>query len=76
MYTPFFVHTKIVASEYNISTHIGTFDFTIELINWNDEIPIFEKSVYILDTIEETVGNNVNLINITATDRDVNDKVM
>lgn len=64
-----------MATEHNITTHIGRYDFQIELLNWNDELPIFEKSIFEIQILE-TTGNDINLINITATDRDIGDHVV
>lgn len=50
-------------------------NFDIELINWNDELPIFDKAEYKVDILE-TTPMNVDIIQITARDRDVGDDVM
>lgn len=66
---------QVVATEHHNPLHIGRYDFTVELLNWNDEWPIFAHSVYEL-AVEETIGNRVHLIDVTATDRDVGDEVV
>lgn len=64
-----------MATETFDSTHIGRLNFDIELINWNDELPIFEKADYEVN-IDETTAKDVEIIQILATDRDIGDKVM
>lgn len=65
----------MVATETFDSTHIGRMDFEIELINWNDELPIFEKLEYEVEILE-TTPMNVDIIHIEADDRDIGDTVM
>lgn len=70
-----FVWVKVVAIETFDSSHVGRFEFTIELINWNDELPIFDQAEYEIH-INETTPMNVDLIRIKASDRDIGDDVM
>lgn len=73
--TRIFCVIQVVATETFDSTHIGRLNFDIELINWNDELPIFEKADYEVN-IDETTAKDVEIIQILATDRDIGDKVM
>lgn len=66
---------QIVATEEDNSTHIGRFDFIIELINWNDELPIFEKLEYVIE-VNETIEAGKFLERVHATDRDIGDRVL
>lgn len=65
----------VVATEHFDDTHIGRREFNVELLNWNDELPIFASDVYKIE-VKETIGADEDLITITATDRDIDDTVM
>lgn len=67
--------SKVVATETFDNTHIFRLNFDIELINWNDELPIFENSEYEVNILE-TTPKGVEIIQIEAKDRDVGDRVM
>lgn len=64
-----------MATESFDNTHIGRLNFDIELINWNDELPIFEKPEYEVNILE-TTPKDVDIIQIKASDRDIGDRVM
>lgn len=65
---------QVVATEHDNATHIGRQEFTIELLNWNDEIPIFAQSLYSVE-VNETIAADQSLIKVTANDRDIGDTV-
>lgn len=66
---------QIKSQEEDFSEHYREFELNITLINWNDEFPIFNMSEYYIE-IEETFPANEILTTITATDRDIDDRVM
>lgn len=47
----------------------------INLINWNDEQPIFFENIQRV-TFKETVGSGYFVANVTASDRDIDDRVV
>lgn len=63
-----------MATENQDSSHVGRFEYNIELLNWNDELPIFAQNIYVI-SFRETIGKDELLGNFTATDRDIGDKV-
>lgn len=71
----FGINFQIKSQEEDISEHSREFIFTVKLKNWNDEFPIFDMSEYSIDILE-TFEANQTLTTITATDRDIDDKVM
>lgn len=64
-----------MATEEADKEHIRKLELTIELINWNDEFPIFNQSEFSISILETFPANEI-LTQITATDRDINDRVM
>lgn len=66
---------QILAIEEDNVEHIGRFDLTIELINWNDEVPIFSLPLYTIQ-INETVPADYFLAQTLALDRDIDDSVV
>ncbi|KAL5282527.1 hypothetical protein ACFFRR_005565 [Megaselia abdita] len=63
----------IVSREIGDTTHSRTKEVNIKLLNWNDELPIFDKSSYSMQCLE-TVGNNFTFEEIVhASDRDIDD---
>ncbi|XP_015604477.1 protocadherin-like wing polarity protein stan isoform X2 [Cephus cinctus] len=65
---------RIVATELANTSHVGIRDINVQLINWNDEVPIFKN-----DTVEVEVPEDVEMgyliETMLATDRDVDDNV-
>lgn len=49
--------------------------FHVELLNWNDELPMFEEEEYLFE-VNETITMDSLIGQVTATDRDINDKIM
>ena len=65
---------QIIATERANSSHIGTRDVKINLINWNDELPIFENDNMIVN-VREDVKKGFPVASVLAIDRDINDTV-
>lgn len=57
------------------SSLVGEAMVYINLINWNDELPIFEESSYTA-TFKETVPKGFPVAQVLATDRDIDDRVV
>ncbi|CAH0672561.1 unnamed protein product [Chilo suppressalis] len=66
---------ELVATDKNNSDFIGVATLYIDLINWNDEVPIFEETSYEV-TFKETVEKNFHVATVLANDRDIDDKVV
>ena len=49
--------------------------FQVELLNWNDELPMFEKDEYLFE-VNETITMDSLIGQVTATDRDIDDRIM
>lgn len=64
----------VTATEVANSSHTNQQILAIELLNWNDEVPAFEKDVYEL-SVNETIGKDVDILTIQVTDRDIDDRV-
>lgn len=64
-----------MAKEDANETHIDSVTVTINLINWNDEVPIFYENDYVAN-ISESVGINEYIHTVFATDRDFGDTIM
>ncbi|XP_055616090.1 protocadherin Fat 1-like [Toxorhynchites rutilus septentrionalis] len=62
------------ATEVAEASHSSRQVVTIELLNWNDEVPAFDKETYEI-SIEETIGKDEKLVTVHITDRDVDDSV-
>lgn len=56
-------------------THTDVLTINVQLINWNDESPIFEEDVY-TPSIREDVPKNTPVVKVVATDRDEGDSVV
>ncbi|KAI8421202.1 hypothetical protein MSG28_008267 [Choristoneura fumiferana] len=66
---------RAVATDMNNSTLQGEAMLYIELINWNDEEPIFEEDAYFV-SFNETEGADFYVATVLAEDRDVDDEVV
>lgn len=66
---------EVFAQETLNYSHVDTMTITINLINWNDELPIFDEDDYKI-AVNETIGINELVIIVHATDRDVGDSVV
>ncbi|CAG9787433.1 unnamed protein product [Diatraea saccharalis] len=66
---------ELVATDKNNSEFVGVATLYIDLINWNDELPIFEETAYHV-TFQETVEKDFFVGTVLATDRDIDDKVV
>ncbi|XP_073842493.1 cadherin-AgCad1-like isoform X2 [Musca autumnalis] len=66
---------KILAKEVENTDHTSVISLRIDLINWNDEWPIFEYDSYEVE-LYENVTSSTDIIQIQATDRDVDDEVV
>lgn len=64
----------VTATEAANSSHTNQQILAIELLNWNDEVPAFDKDSYEL-TIDETIGKDVDLLTVQVSDRDIDDSV-
>jgi hypothetical protein len=54
---------------------VGISTVTITLQNWNDEVPIFTEELVTV-AIDETALKGFPVATMTATDRDVDDKIV
>lgn len=64
---------QILSQEIGEKTHYRTKDIHIKLLNWNDELPIFDKNNYNMHCLE-TVGKGFSFKErVHASDRDVDD---
>nr|QCI02835.1 midgut cadherin-like protein [Chilo infuscatellus] len=66
---------ELVATDKNNSDFVGVATLYINLINWNDEVPIFEQPSYEV-TFKETVEKDFHVATVLANDRDIDDKVV
>ncbi|XP_037819620.1 cadherin-23-like [Lucilia sericata] len=66
---------KITAKEVENLQHENEVTLNIELINWNDEWPIFERELYEI-VIYENATEGTQLIKVQAKDRDIGDRVL
>lgn len=58
--------------ESNIAEHFNERDFRVILLNWNDEVPIFDSFEYTF-SVYETIGIDAFIGLVTATDLDAED---
>nr|AAM21151.1 cadherin [Manduca sexta] len=65
---------RVVATDNNDTRHVGVALVHIDLINWNDEQPIFEHAVQTV-TFDETEGEGFFVAKAVAHDRDIGDVV-
>lgn len=68
------IEIQVVATDRKNSSLQGIATVYIDLINWNDEEPIFEAESHIVN-FEETVGAGFNVTTVRANDRDIGDRV-
>lgn len=47
----------------------------VTLVNWNDELPVFAQEEYEM-SISEMAGINEPILEVRATDRDVDDELL
>lgn len=57
------------------TTHQTQQSFQVELLNWNDELPKFKEDEYLFEVLE-TITMDSLIGQVTATDRDIDDKIM
>ncbi|XP_023948291.1 cadherin-23-like [Bicyclus anynana] len=69
------IELQVIATDLGNATLVGVATVYINLINWNDELPIFEASTYSV-TFDETVGEGFHVATVRADDRDVDDSVV
>ncbi|KAL0831789.1 hypothetical protein ABMA28_001327 [Loxostege sticticalis] len=69
------ITVKARAVDMANSSLVGEAMVYINLINWNDELPIFEESSYTA-TFKETVPKGFPVAQVLATDRDIDDRVV
>ncbi|XP_072929388.1 cadherin-AgCad1-like [Epargyreus clarus] len=74
---PEFQHIKIkvIATDLNRTDFVGVATVYINLINWNDELPIFEQDVQTV-RFDETEGKGYFVATVRAHDRDIDDRVV
>nr|QFP12818.1 cadherin-related midgut membrane protein [Lymantria xylina] len=65
---------RVVATDLNNPAHVGIATVYINLINWNDEEPIFEHSLQTV-SFKETEGSEFFVAAVRAHDRDIDDRV-
>lgn len=66
---------QIKATEVNFNDHETSKSIKIKLLNWNDELPKFEKDEYNFQVLE-TALKETSIGDVTATDRDIDDEIM
>lgn len=64
-----------MSTEDKNSSHACTADINIELVDWNDESPIFSKTTYTASIKETIKQDEVIAYDILATDKDADDIV-
>ncbi|CAG4946142.1 unnamed protein product [Colias eurytheme] len=69
------IRLKVIATDMNRPDFVGVAIVNINLINWNDESPIFERSSLEV-SFDETEGEGYFVGNLRANDRDVDDAVV
>lgn len=65
---------QVIATDLNDTEHTGVANVYIDLINWNDEQPIFEHSSLTVN-FKETEGEGFYVGTMLAMDRDIGDEV-
>ncbi|NP_001037682.1 cadherin-like membrane protein precursor [Bombyx mori] len=68
------IRLRVIATDMDNEEHVGVAYVYINLINWNDEEPIFEHSVQNV-SFKETEGKGFFVANVRAHDRDIDDRV-
>ncbi|XP_013167274.1 PREDICTED: cadherin-23-like isoform X1 [Papilio xuthus] len=66
---------RVIATDLNRTDFVGVATVNINLINWNDEEPIFEQDAQTV-TFNETEGSGFYVATVLAKDRDIDDKVV
>lgn len=66
---------KVIATETEDRTRFREQSFTIKLINWNDELPIFENEGIFSAYISEISPADTYIQTVKADDRDIDDYV-
>lgn len=64
----------VKATEIDFQDRQRTRTFSVELLNWNDELPMFENEEYKFSVLE-TVGVDHSIGFVHAEDRDIDDKI-
>ncbi|XP_055551431.1 cadherin-23-like [Wyeomyia smithii] len=64
----------VTATELANSSHTDQQELNITLLNWNDEVPVFDQDTYDVE-INETIETGYPLLQVHVTDRDVDDVV-
>lgn len=67
--------SQIIATESLNTKHQTEQSFQVELLNWNDELPKFKEDEYLFE-VNETITMNSLIGQVTATDRDIDDRIM
>ncbi|XP_047999380.1 protocadherin Fat 1-like [Leguminivora glycinivorella] len=68
------IEIQVVATDRMNTSMQGIATVYIDLINWNDEEPIFEAEAHSV-SFEETVGAGFHVATVRANDRDIGDRV-
>lgn len=66
---------QIIATESLNTKHQTEQSIQVELLNWNDELPMFEMEEYLFE-VKETITMNSLIGQVTAKDRDIDDRIM
>nr|ASV70529.1 cadherin-like protein [Hyphantria cunea] len=66
---------RVIATDQNNTDFVQEAIMNINLINWNDEQPIFFENIQRV-TFKETAGSGYFVANVTASDRDIDDRVV
>ncbi|XP_050349459.1 protocadherin Fat 3-like [Nymphalis io] len=69
------IEIKVVATDMDKPEFVGVATVFINLINWNDELPIFENSIQTVK-FKETEGEGFFVASVKALDRDIGDRVV
>lgn len=64
----------VQATETDFKEHQRTKTFQVRLLNWNDELPMFQTDEYNFEVLE-TVGNGHSIGHVLAEDRDIDDSI-
>lgn len=66
---------EIIATEIEFPERKTSQIFKVELINWNDELPMFVQDEYVFE-VYETVSKNENIGTVMAIDDDIDDAIV
>lgn len=75
MFVYFRQNVQIIATESVNTKHQTEQTFHVELLNWNDELPMFEEEEYLFE-VNETITMDSLIGQVIATDRDIDDRIM